>query len=570
MRSLSHSFLRSRALWHFLAVAGMFTLPTPSLGSVRPVSATTHPFADQFTDKVDQIEQFSEFSIAQAEPGSEENLDANDEATEESPDAATNDTIDLQLGDTDPRVTEIQRLLTLGGYYEGEPSGIFDISTDLSVSRFQESQGLESTGIVDSATWERLQRLESSPSSPESQTKSPELEEQKDTSSRPNAGTGGFSKLMLWLSLLIVVIGVVGMVFYWLLRVFEGRDHATDIDDFDELSPEDSLDPWGGELAKQAMESGASLSLAIPPEMEPEMEPETELGTEPVIANVSNPILSPISDPIAATTHVQPVITPPLEVSEVEVSEVLEIKPEPEPAPTLPTQPPTPVQESPPQPRPIETPIKTPIETPIANTPIAQTPPPATPQPPTPEIAISMASLPAPAAATTSLSPVISPVEAALTADIVSSKVSITERLLQDLHHPEPSQRKKAIWELGRRGDSRAIQPLVNLMLQSDSQQRSLILAVLAEINTRSLEPMQQALALSFQDDSPEVRKNALRDLTRIFDSMSQMGYFISSSLHDRDPSVRETAQWAMTQLARIRSSAEVNQIRPDDHLPPP
>jgi hypothetical protein len=152
----------------------------------------------------------------------------------------------------------------------------------------------------------------------------------------------------------------------------------------------------------------------------------------------------------------------------------------------------------------------------------------------------------------------------------VTAKVSITERLLQDLHHPEPSQRKKAIWELGRRGDSRAIQPLVNLMLQSDSQQRSLILAVLAEINTRSLEPMQQALALSFQDESPEVRKNALRDLTRIFDSMSQMGYFISNSVNDRDPSVRETAKWAMTQLERIRTSAGVNQFRPDDREPPP
>ena len=181
-----------------------------------------------------------------------------------------------------------------------------------------------------------------------------------------------------------------------------------------------------------------------------------------------------------------------------------------------------------------------------------------------------MASLPlaTPATAATSLSTVVA--DASLSSEIVTAKVSITERLLQDLHHPEPSQRKKAIWELGRRGDSRAIQPLVNLMLQSDSQQRSLILAVLAEINTRSLEPMQQALALSFQDDSPEVRKNALRDLTRIFDSMAQMGYFISSSVYDRDPSVRETAKWAMAQLERIRTSAGVDRPLPEDQPPPP
>lgn len=183
-----------------------------------------------------------------------------------------------------------------------------------------------------------------------------------------------------------------------------------------------------------------------------------------------------------------------------------------------------------------------------------------------------MASFPlaSPTPELSSLSPLTSTANSSLPSEIVTAKVSITERLLQDLHHPEPSQRKKAIWELGRRGDSRAIQPLVDLMLQSDSQQRSLILAVLAEINTRSLEPMQQALALSFQDESPEVRKNALRDLTRIFDSMSQMGYFISSSVYDRDPSVRETAKWAITQLERIRSSAGVDRQLPDDRQPPP
>jgi len=551
MRSLSHSFLRSRTLWHFLAIAGIFTLPTPSLGSLRPsftaFAATPSPLTHQVADQFDPFNPPTEFSIAQAESDETPDVEVNGEATESGSDPATeqatDETIDLQLGDTDPRITEVQRLLALSGYYEGEPSGIFDISTDLAVSQFQESHNLDSTGIVDSATWERLKRLKAAASSTASQTnetKAPELEKPKDTSSRPEAGSGSFSKLMLWLSLLIVAIGVVGMVFYWLLRVFEDPDPATDVGDFDELA--------SGELAEhpfENLESGVTVSFTMPSESEIEPEkPETgstaELKTEPETVTASQPAFSPIVDPIVAPTNVPPVTTPPSDVFESGVSEISEPKRNLEPPP--------------PQP--------------VRDTPIA--PPPSNREVPISEVAISMASLPAPTVTTTSLSPIPSPGEVALSSDIVSAKVSITERLLQDLHHPEPSQRKKAIWELGRRGDSRAIQPLVNLMLQSDSQQRSLILAVLAEINTRSLEPMQQALALSFQDDSPEVRKNALRDLTRIFDSMSQMGYFISSSLHDRDPSVRETAQWAMTQLARIRSSAEINQIRPDNQDFPP
>jgi peptidoglycan hydrolase-like protein with peptidoglycan-binding domain len=523
MRSLSYSFLRSRVLWRLLAVAGFFALPTPSLGSPRSIPEIS-------------TAQAHEFSIAQAEAGAEETPNPSDAATENNPDT-TEDTRDLQLGDTDPRVLEIQRLLALSGYYEGEPTGIFDISTDLAVSRFQESHNLEANGIVDGVTWERLKLLDSASSGSETDNPSaaPAIEEPKDTSSRPEAGSGSFSKLMLWLSLLIVTIGVVGMVFYWLLRLFEGDKPEADTGDFDEFTPEISefaIDPLGGELAQQAAEQAAAEqadhdhSGMISPPIVPTHLPSDAKRPE---ANTADPSHSP----------------PPL----------------PSPTPDPPAPKISPAQSAP---APVPTPI--PVQTP----PPAIAAPSPPPSPPTQDVSISMASLPlaTPATAATSLSTVVA--DASLSSEIVTAKVSITERLLQDLHHPEPSQRKKAIWELGRRGDSRAIQPLVNLMLQSDSQQRSLILAVLAEINTRSLEPMQQALALSFQDDSPEVRKNALRDLTRIFDSMAQMGYFISSSVYDRDPSVRETAKWAMAQLERIRTSAGVDRPLPEDQPPPP
>jgi hypothetical protein len=133
-------------------------------------------------------------------------------------------------------------------------------------------------------------------------------------------------------------------------------------------------------------------------------------------------------------------------------------------------------------------------------------------------------------------------------------RINIVDALIQDLHNPDPSKRRKAIWELGQRGDSRAIQPLVDLMLDSDSSQRSLILGVLAEIGTRTVKPMNRALAVSLQDDSPEVRKNAIRDLTRIYDSIAQMSQLLNHAIDDDDGEVSETARWALGQLNRIRS----------------
>ncbi|MCC5896351.1 MAG: HEAT repeat domain-containing protein [Phormidium sp. BM_Day4_Bin.17] len=133
-------------------------------------------------------------------------------------------------------------------------------------------------------------------------------------------------------------------------------------------------------------------------------------------------------------------------------------------------------------------------------------------------------------------------------------RMSIVEALILDLQHPDPERRHKAIWELGQRGDSRAISPLVELLTDASSQERSTILAVLSEISSRNLKPMKQALMVSLQDDSAEVRKNAIRDLTRIYDSIAQLSQVLRYGTDDADPEVRETAKWAMSQLQRIRT----------------
>lgn len=139
------------------------------------------------------------------------------------------------------------------------------------------------------------------------------------------------------------------------------------------------------------------------------------------------------------------------------------------------------------------------------------------------------------------------------------TKVNIIDELIQDLENPDPTLRRKAVWELGQRGNSAAVQPLVNLMINADSKEQSLILAALAEIGTRTLKPMNRALAISLQDENPEVRKNAIRDLTRIYDLMGQVGHVLGHATRDSDPEVRKTASWALGQLNRMRLVGQEN-----------
>lgn len=139
------------------------------------------------------------------------------------------------------------------------------------------------------------------------------------------------------------------------------------------------------------------------------------------------------------------------------------------------------------------------------------------------------------------------------------AKVNITNELINELQSSDPSKRRKAIWELGQRGNSTAIQPLVNAMIDADSKEKSLALAALSEIGVRSLRPMNRALAIALQDDSPEVRKNAIRDLTRIYDLVVQISQMLGHAVEDEDPEVRKTATWALEQLNRIRRLPNVD-----------
>ncbi|NEQ44036.1 MAG: hypothetical protein F6K00_10950 [Leptolyngbya sp. SIOISBB] len=136
------------------------------------------------------------------------------------------------------------------------------------------------------------------------------------------------------------------------------------------------------------------------------------------------------------------------------------------------------------------------------------------------------------------------------------AKVNIIDELIQDLQQPDPELRRRAIWELGQRGNSAAMQPLVNLLTQVDSQEQSLILAALAEITSQTLKPMNRAVMIALQSENSEVRKNAIRDLTKIFDSFKQSGKMLGHAAIDDDPDVRQTADWALDQLNKMRPSS--------------
>ncbi|MBZ8182916.1 peptidoglycan-binding protein [Oscillatoria salina] len=136
------------------------------------------------------------------------------------------------------------------------------------------------------------------------------------------------------------------------------------------------------------------------------------------------------------------------------------------------------------------------------------------------------------------------------------AKIDIIDELIKDLRQPDPNKRRKAIWELAQRADSRAMQPLVELMIDCDSQERSLILEAIAQISNRTLKPLNRALAISLQDDNPEVRKNAIRDLTRVYELISQVSRMLCNAADDPDPEVQETAEWALSRLNQLQMPA--------------
>ena len=131
-------------------------------------------------------------------------------------------------------------------------------------------------------------------------------------------------------------------------------------------------------------------------------------------------------------------------------------------------------------------------------------------------------------------------------------KLDIVPELIRDLEKSDRTLRSKTIWELAQRGDSRAMKPLVELMVDVDSQERGLILEAMTQIAGRTLKPMNKAIMMSLEDENANVKQNAIRDLTRVYELMSQVTKRLALVVEDSDAQVQETAKWALQKLNQM------------------
>jgi len=182
---------------------------------------------------------------------------------------------------------------------------------------------------------------------------------------------------------------------------------------------------------------------------------------------------------------------------------------------------------------------------------------PATPAP-LPNPAVNAAApQAAPNAAPNPTAPLPSPTALAPTRVV---QPSLIERAIQNLRSDNAADRRKAIWELGQRGDSRALRPLMDVLLNGDSKQRSLSIAALTSIGSRVLEPTLEAMALALRDPNPEVRTNAIRDLTQVYEQVTRLSQMMGMAARDPDQQVQQTASWALGKLEQVRAIAETVQ----------
>ncbi len=135
---------------------------------------------------------------------------------------------------------------------------------------------------------------------------------------------------------------------------------------------------------------------------------------------------------------------------------------------------------------------------------------------------------------------------------LVSTPLDVVPQLIQELQKGDRKITPQTIEKLAQSGDSRAMIPLVELILEADTQERSLILEAMGKITTGLLKPMNQALILSLGDEDSVVKQNAIRDLTRMYEITSQVTERLSQTVNNSEQKLPETTQWALQQLKQM------------------
>ena len=488
------------------------------------MSAIAEPGALLLNEPV--LNEQDSFLIAQA------NQDPNEADATEKP--------NLEPGSSGPLVIDLQVTLTKLGFLESEISGSFDAATQTAVQTFQDEHGLTVSGIVDAATWEALEdpaaaKIAAAIGASEDATPPAEGEANTEENSQGTSPATSARIRTAVMALSVVGIGIGGFGIWKIMAVPKGHKNRLH------------------KVRKQQRPQGEHIAEAsYPAKGTPPLLTGSTVSRLPASSHstVSSPAAStsalPLSEPAATPPHdAQPLATEELTA----VSANLSANSNPPASPTANSSSPTAYPSV--SPNNLSFPEYASPEG--ASEAIADRSSSKNLVPPPPPSLIATSALQRKNEGQNNG-------EQTLTPTTRLARIDVVETLVGELQSHHPAKRRKAIWELGQRSDSRAIQPLVNLMATSDSKQRSLILAALSEIGTQTLKPMKRALAMSLQDENAEVRKNAIRDLTRIYDLVAQISSLLAIATEDQDPEVRETARWALGQLNRIRANAGLDQ----------
>ena len=121
--------------------------------------------------------------------------------------------------------------------------------------------------------------------------------------------------------------------------------------------------------------------------------------------------------------------------------------------------------------------------------------------------------------------------------------------LIKNLQHRDRDLRREAIWGLAQIGDSRGIEPLVKILPQLNLTDRSLGLKAIANITERSFKPINDHLFSTLDNPNPEIKKNAIRDITTLYEFVAPLTKQLALMQLDRDIQVQQTAKLAIKQL---------------------
>lgn len=109
--------------------------------------------------------------------------------------------------------------------------------------------------------------------------------------------------------------------------------------------------------------------------------------------------------------------------------------------------------------------------------------------------------------------------------------------------------KRRAIWKLAQWGEYQSIEPLLKVMLQVGIANKNLILEAVQQINQRSFQSVNNKLFAALQDDNPEIRLTALRDLRSLYQFVSPAITKIAQMQSDPDYEVRQIAIQTLRQL---------------------